>query len=59
MLALSGASAALAEEAPSVWPKDIYPAEENATPASESSDNEAEGAPAQTVDLTNPEIDSK
>jgi hypothetical protein len=57
MLALSGASAAMAEEPPSVWPKDIYPAEENAAPASENPGDETEGAPAQTVDLTNPEID--
>jgi hypothetical protein len=57
MLALSGASAAMAEEPPSVWPKDIYPAEESAAPASENPGDEAEGAPAQTVDLTNPEID--
>jgi hypothetical protein len=56
MLALSGASAATAEEPPSVWPKDIYPADQNAT-ASENSDNEAEGSAAQTVDLNNPEID--
>jgi hypothetical protein len=57
MLALSGASAAIAEEQPSVWPKDIYSAEENAAPAGENPDDEAEGAPAQTVDLANPDID--
>jgi hypothetical protein len=56
MLALSGASAAMAEEPPSVWPKDIYSADQNAT-ASENPGNEAEGAPAQTVDLSNPDID--
>jgi hypothetical protein len=54
---LLGASAALAEEPPSVWPKDIYSANENATPAGETPEDEAEGAPAQTVDLSNPEID--
>jgi hypothetical protein len=54
---LLGSLPAVAEEAPSVWPKDIYPAEENAAPASENPGDEAEGAPAQTVDLTNPEID--
>jgi hypothetical protein len=57
MLALSGASAAVAEEQPSVWPKDIYSAEENAAPAGENPDNEAEDRPAQTVDLNNPDID--
>jgi hypothetical protein len=55
MLALSGASAAIAEEQPSVWPKDIY-SSENATP-DENAVDEAEGTPAQTVDLSNPEID--
>jgi hypothetical protein len=54
MLALSGASAAMAEEPPSVWPKDIY-SNENA--ANENPGDEAEGAPAQTVDLSNPDID--
>ena len=54
MLALSGASAAMAEEQPSVWPKDIYSNENTAT---ENPGDEAEGAPAQTVDLTNPDID--
>jgi hypothetical protein len=60
MLALSGASAAMAEEPPSVWPRDIYKditsADQNAT-AGENPDDEAEGAPAQTVDLSNPDID--
>jgi hypothetical protein len=56
MLALSGASAAMAEEQPSVWPKDIYPAEETAT-AGENPGEEAEAAPAQTVDLNNSDID--
>jgi hypothetical protein len=55
MLALSGAAAAFAEEAPSVWPRDIYPAEENAGAANESPDSAAE--PAQTVELSNPDID--
>jgi hypothetical protein len=52
---LLGASLApaLAGEQPSVWPRDIYSSE--ATPA-ENPENEAEG-PAQTVDLTGPEID--
>jgi hypothetical protein len=54
---LLGSLPAVAEEAPSIWPKDIYPAEESAAPASENPDNEAEGAPAQTVDLNNAEID--
>ncbi len=60
MLALSGASAAMAAEQPSVWPRDIYQdvtsADENAA-ASENPDAEAEGAPAQTVDLSNSDID--
>ena len=46
----------MAEEPPSVWPKDIYSADENSA-ASENPDDEAEAAPAQTVDLTNPDID--
>jgi hypothetical protein len=54
---LLGSLPAVAEDAASVWPKDIYPAEESAAPASENPDNEAEGAPAQTVDLNNAEID--
>jgi hypothetical protein len=54
---LLGALPAIAEEQPSVWPKDIYPAEKNAAPASENPGDEAEAAPAQTVDLANPEID--
>jgi hypothetical protein len=54
---LLGSLPAVAEEQPSVWPKDIYSAEENAAPASENPGDEAEGAPAQTVDLTNPDID--
>jgi hypothetical protein len=56
MLALSGANAAMAAELPSVWPKDIYPADANAT-ASENPGDEAEAAPAQTIDLSNPDID--
>jgi hypothetical protein len=60
MLALLGASAAMAEEQPSVWPKDIYKdihsADENAA-ASENPGDESDGAPAQTVDLGNPDID--
>jgi hypothetical protein len=51
MLALFGASAAIAAEQPSVWPKDIYSATE------QDSDNEAESPPPQTVDLNNPDID--
>jgi hypothetical protein len=54
---LLGSLPAVAEEAPSVWPKDIYPAEENAAPASENPGDEVEAAPAQTVDLNNTEID--
>jgi hypothetical protein len=54
---LLGASAAMAEQQPSVWPKDIYSADENAAPAGETPETEAEGAPAQTVDLNDPEID--
>jgi hypothetical protein len=56
MLALSGASAAIAEQPPSVWPKDIYSNEENSIPSDNPGD-ETEGAPAETVDLTNPDID--
>jgi hypothetical protein len=56
-LLLGAGSLAVAEEQPSVWPKDIYSAEENAAPAGENPGDEAEGAPAQTVDLTNPDID--
>jgi hypothetical protein len=51
---LLGSLPAVAEEAPSVWPKDIY-SNENA--ANENPGDEAEGAPAQTVDLSNPDID--
>jgi hypothetical protein len=50
----AGSLPAMAEEQPSVWPKDIY-SNENAT--DENAGDEAEGAPAQTVDLTNPDID--
>jgi hypothetical protein len=54
----AGSLPAMAEEPPSVWPKDIYKniyaAGENSA-ASENPGNEAEGAPA--VDLTNPDID--
>lgn len=53
----AGSAPAVADEAPSVWPKDIYPAEESVAPAGENPGDEAEGAPAQTVDLNNPEID--
>ena len=56
MLALSGASAAMAEEPPSVWPRDIYSADPNST-AGENPGDEAEGAPAQTVDLSTSDID--
>lgn len=44
---------ALAGEQPSVWPRDIYSSE---AAAGDNPENEAEG-PAQTVDLTNSEID--
>jgi hypothetical protein len=54
MLALSGAGAAIAEEPPSVWPKEIY---YNEVAAGENPGDEAEGAPAQTVDVSNPDID--
>jgi hypothetical protein len=54
---LLGSLPAVAEERPSVWPKDIYSAEDDAAPASENPDNETEARPAQTVDLTNPDID--
>jgi hypothetical protein len=54
---LLGSLPAVAEERPSVWPKDIYSAEEDAAPASENPDNETDGRPAQTVDLSNPDID--
>ncbi len=52
----AGSLPAMAEEAPSVWPKDIYPTEQNAA-AGENPGDEAEAEPAQTVDLTNPDID--
>jgi hypothetical protein len=51
----AGSLPAIAEEAPSVWPRDIY-SSENAT-TGENPGDEAEAAPAQTVDLTNPDID--
>jgi hypothetical protein len=54
---LLGSLPAIADEQPSVWPKDIYPAEENAAPASENPGDETEGAPAQTVDLNDTGID--
>jgi hypothetical protein len=50
----AGSAPGFAEEQPSVWPRDIY-SNENA--ASETLDIDAEAPPAQTVDLTNPEID--
>ena len=53
---LLGSLPQLPKKQPSVWPKDIYSAEENA-PASENPGDETEGAPAQTVDLNNPDID--
>jgi hypothetical protein len=56
----AGSLPAFAAEPPSVWPRDTYKdidaADENAA-ASENPDDETEGAPAQTVDLTNPDID--
>ncbi len=51
----AGLLPAMAEQPPSVWPRDIYSAEEN-TP-SENPGDEPEAAPAQTVDLTNSDID--
>jgi hypothetical protein len=60
MLALLGANAAMAEGPPSVWPRDIYkdiPSADQTATASESPGDEAEAAPAQTVDLSNPDID--
>lgn len=45
------------EQQPSVWPADINAAEDYATPAAESTESEPEGQPAQTVDLTSPDID--
>jgi hypothetical protein len=50
----AGSLPAVADDQPSVWPKDIY-SNENA--ANENPGDEVEGAPAQTVDLTNPDID--
>jgi hypothetical protein len=50
----AGSASAIAGEQPSVWPKDIYA---NESPAGENPENEAEGVPPQTVDLTNPDID--
>jgi hypothetical protein len=50
----AGSLPAFAEAPPSIWPKDIY-SNENA--ASENPDNETDGAPAQTVDLADPDID--
>jgi hypothetical protein len=52
---LLGSLPARAEAPPSVWPKDIYSADEN-TPG-ETPGDEAEAAPAQTVDVSNPDID--
>jgi hypothetical protein len=52
----AGSLPAMAEQQPSVWPRDIYAADENSA-ASENPDDEAEAAPAQTVDLTNSDID--
>jgi hypothetical protein len=52
----AGSLPAMAEEPPSVWPRDIYAADQNAA-ASENPGDEAERPPAQTVDLTNPDID--
>jgi hypothetical protein len=52
----AGSLPAMAEEQPSVWPKDIYSADDNST-AGENPGDEAEAAPAQTVDLSNADID--
>jgi hypothetical protein len=51
-----GSLPAIAEQPPSVWPKDIYSTEENAAPG-ENPGDEAEATPAQTVDLSNSDID--
>jgi hypothetical protein len=51
---LLGSLPAIADEQPSVWPRDIY-SNENA--ANENPSDDAEAAPTQTVDLTNPDID--
>jgi hypothetical protein len=54
----AGSLPALAEAPPSVWPKDIYEdAADDNSAASENPDDEEGGAPAQTVDLANPDID--
>lgn len=56
----AGSLPAIAEQPASVWPKDIYKdiyAADQNSDASENPDSEAEGPPAQTVDLTNPDID--
>jgi hypothetical protein len=50
----AGSLPAVAEAPPSVWPRDIYDADQNSD-ASDNPDDEAAGAPA--VDLTNPDID--
>ena len=56
----AGSPPAMAEEQPSVWPKDIHQdtvsADENAA-ADENPADGAEAAPAQTADLNNPDID--
>ena len=51
-----GSLPAVAEQPPSVWPSDIYSAEQTSD-ASENPEDAAEGPPAQTVDLTNLDID--
>jgi len=50
---LLGSLPAMADEQPSVWPKDIYSAEENPSPRAKFPGDDAEAAPSQTVDLTN------
>jgi hypothetical protein len=56
LLGASSAPAWAEQQPASVWPRDIY-SSESATPANQDPDSEAEGPPAQTVDLTNPDID--
>jgi hypothetical protein len=53
LLGASSAPAFAEQQQPSVWPRDIYSSE---AAAGDNPDTEAEG-PAQTVDLTGPEID--
>jgi hypothetical protein len=52
----AGSLPAFAEQPSSVWPSDIYSTDANSA-ASENPDDEEGGAPGQTVDLANPDID--